>query len=174
MRSDCAATGSAPDSDLVNLYRNNHRWLLEMLRRKLNGDTDNAADIAHDVFERILRAGSVASVREPRAYLTTVASRLTANYYRRLALERSYLQALASHPQASHPSEEERALVVEALSAISRVLAGLPARARSVFLMAQLEGMSYSDIARVMKLTLNVVQKDMIKAITHCYQAVYA
>lgn len=174
MGSDSIAAGAGPDNDLGRLYRDNHRWLLALLRRKLGGDADNAADLAHDVFERILCAGSVASVREPRAYLTTVASRLTANYYRRLALERSYLQALASQPDAVQPSEEERALVVEALSSISRVLADLPARARSVFLMAQLEGMSYRDIADHMKLTLNVVQKDMVKAIAHCYQAVYA
>ena len=174
MGSDCAAAQTGPDADLNRLYRDNHRWLLDLLRRKLDGDTHNAADLAHDVFERILRAGSIVSVREPRAYLTTVASRLTANYYRRLALERSYLQALASQPGAMQPSEEERALVMEALSAISRVLADLPARARSVFLMAQLEGMSYRDIGAHMGLTLNVVQKDMVKAISHCYQAVYA
>lgn len=174
MSSHCMAADAGPDNDLNRLYRDNHRWLQDLLRRKLGGDADNAADLAHDVFERILCAGSVASVREPRAYLTTVAARLTANYYRRLALERSYLQALASQPDAVQPSEEERALVVEALSAISRVLTDLPARARSIFLMAQLEGMSYREIAGHMKLTLNVVQKDMVKAIAHCYQAVYA
>ncbi|WP_342791185.1 sigma-70 family RNA polymerase sigma factor [Pigmentiphaga aceris] len=145
-----------------------------MLRRRLGGDADNAADLAHDTFERIIRAGSVDGVREPRAYLTTVATRLTANFYRRLALERSYLQALEQYPAAQQPSEEERALVVEALESISRVLAGLPRRARSVFLLAQLDGLPYQQIADELGISLNVVQKDMIKAITHCYDAVYA
>ena len=65
----------APDASLLvhRLYREHHAWLVELLSRKL-GNREQAADLAHDAFERILRAGAV-QAGEPRAYLTTVARR---------------------------------------------------------------------------------------------------
>ena len=148
---------------LVNtLYSDHHPWLLDMLRRKL-GNLDNAADLAQDTFV----------LREPRAYLTTVASRIAAQYFRRLALERTYLEAIAHLPEASAPSPETRLLVVEALAAVSRVLDGLKPHVREIFLMAQLDGLTYSQIAQQLGVTINVVQKAMLKAYRHCYDAVY-
>ncbi|MCB5184632.1 hypothetical protein LG201_05380 [Methylobacillus gramineus] len=49
-----------------------------------------------------------------------------------------------------------------------------PARTREIFLLAQLDGMKYVDIAAQMQVSVNVVQKAMIKAFQHCYSAVYA
>lgn len=154
------------------LYSDHHPWLLELLRRKL-GNLDNAADLAHDTFARILSSNEAGPLREPRAYLTTVASRVAAQYFRRLALERSYLDAIAHLPEASTPSPETRLLVLEALASVSRVLDGLKPVVREIFLMAQLDGFSYAQIADQLGLTLNVVQKAMGKAYRHCYDAVY-
>jgi len=168
-----APTHADASADVGRLYQDHHRWLVELLRRRLGGDTEHAADLAQDTFERLMRAGPGPGLREPRAYLTTVATRLMANFFRRAALERSYLEALAHAPLAHQPSAEDRALVLEALASVSRVLDGLPPRTRNVFLYAQLDGLPYRDIAEMMGLTLNVVQKDMIKAIAHCHAALY-
>lgn len=158
---------------LVNtLYSDHHPWLLDMLRRKL-GNLDNAADLAQDTFVRILSSNEAGPLREPRAYLTTVASRIAAQYFRRLALERTYLEAIAHLPEASAPSPETRLLVVEALAAVSRVLDGLKPHVREIFLMAQLDGLTYPQIAQQLGVTINVVQKAMLKAYRHCYDAVY-
>ncbi|AJG23745.1 sigma-70 family RNA polymerase sigma factor [Cupriavidus basilensis] len=161
-----------PQSELHALYRNHHGWLVNLLWRKL-GNADNAADLAQDTFARLLVACDASSLREPRAYLTTVASRLTAQYFRRLALERAYLEALALQPEAAAPSPETRALVVEALTAVSTVLEQLPPRVCEAFLLSQLDGLAYKDIAQRLGVTVNVVQKWMSKAFLHCYTAVY-
>ena len=65
-------------------------------------------------------------------------------------------------------------LVVEALTAISRVLDGLSPRVREIFLLAQLDGLSYAEIAGQYNMSVNAVQKSMIRAFQHCYAAVYA
>ncbi|ALM86234.1 sigma-70 family RNA polymerase sigma factor [Bordetella sp. N] len=158
--------------DIETLYRHHHGWLVGMLRRKL-GNRENAADLAQDTFARLLTTTAAVQPREPRAYLCTVASRLAAQYFRRQALERAYLDALAQQPEAHAPSTETRALILEALEAISRVLDALPQRTRAIFLMAQLDGLTYPGIAAELNVTVNVVQKAMIKAFQHCYQAVY-
>ncbi|MGT2490841.1 hypothetical protein ACU4GD_10740 [Cupriavidus basilensis] len=49
------------------------------------------------------------AARAARLTLTAVASRLTAQYFRRLALERAYLEALALQPEATAPSPRKPA-----------------------------------------------------------------
>ncbi len=158
-------------ANVETLY-DHHGWLVRLLCRKL-GNIDNAADLAQDTFARILSSKEQIMVREPRAYLTTIASRLTAQYFRRLALERSYLEALAQQPEDSHPSPEARLLVLEALTAVSGVLDALPTRTKEIFLLSQLDGLTYPEIATRLGVTVNVVQKAMIKAYQHAYQVVY-
>lgn len=165
---------TAVHSNFVSdLYSHHHGWLVGLLRRKL-GNIDNADDLAQDTFARILTARDTASIREPRAYLTTVATRLMAQYFRRLALERAYLDALAALPEETAPSPETRMLVVEALTAVSRVLDGLSPRVRDIFLLSQLDGLSYAEIGTQFGMSVNAVQKSMIRAFQHCYAAVYA
>jgi len=159
--------------ELEVIYSDHHRWLVNFLRRKL-GNIDNANDLAQDTFARILAGCDNEVIREPRAYLTTIASRLTAQYFRRLALERAYLDALAGMPEETAPSPETRMLVVEALTAVSRVLDGLSPRVRDIFLLSQLDGLTYAEISSQFDMSVNAVQKSMIRAFQHCYAAVYA
>ncbi|WP_416054514.1 sigma factor [Kerstersia gyiorum] len=42
------------DQIVHGLYREHHAWLVSLLRRRL-GDNHQAADLAQDVFERLLR-----------------------------------------------------------------------------------------------------------------------
>ncbi|MNR53358.1 putative RNA polymerase sigma factor FecI [compost metagenome] len=64
-------------------------------------------------------------------------------------------------------------LVLEALDAVGQVLDGLANRVREVFLLSQLDGLTYPQIAERLGLTVNVVQKAMLKAYRHCYAAVH-
>ena len=72
------------------------------LRGKL-GDAHQAADLAQDTFLRLLTVNSSTisdgSLREPRAYLRTIAGRLVVDRWRRLEIERAYLAVLESRPQ---------------------------------------------------------------------------
>lgn len=179
----CALSSPAPEAMSITefalqrqqvavLYTDHHGWLQGWLRRKL-GNTSDAADIAHDTFVRLLRQNSDEHIREPRAYLTTIAGGLINSHWRRQALEQAWLDTLAVHPQALAPSPEERHLALEALEEVARLLDGLPAQVRECFLLSQLDGLTYPQIAAQLDLTVNVVQKAMTRAMTHCYQALY-
>src|SRR5256885_4918507 len=102
-----------------------HGWLQGWLRRRLGNGAD-AADLAQDTFVRILGVRDLAGVQEPRAYLTTVAKGVLVNWYKRQALERAYLEALAALPEPVAPSPEQRALVLETLHEIDAMLDALP------------------------------------------------
>src|SRR5690606_27894601 len=117
------------------------------LRRRL-GDACDAADIAHDTFVRVIASRRAATLgHEPRAFLTHVAKGLVVDHWRRQEVERAYLATIALLPEPEAPSPETRLLILEALCRIEAMLSGIPGRTREIFLLAQLDGLTYPQIA---------------------------
>lgn len=156
----------APPQPVAELYREHHGWLHGWLRKRL-GCTHQAADLAQDTFVKVLLAPSLDDIREPRAWLTTVAHGIMVNHLRRKKLELAYLDAIASHPQPLAPSPEERAVIIEALCEIDALLDGLPAKVRQAFLLSQVEGLTYTEIAARLDVSLSMVKKYMLRATLH-------
>lgn len=162
---------SAPDcatspSDVEALYSTHHGWLQGWLRGKL-GNAFDAADLAHDTFVRILIDRNALAIREPRSYLATVAGRVVVDHYRRRALERAYLEALAHWPQPLAPSCEESAILLETLYEIDAMLDGLGSRLKQVFILSQFEGLTYTQISAQLGVSLRTVNSDMARAVAH-------
>ncbi|SDG78173.1 RNA polymerase sigma-70 factor, ECF subfamily [Duganella sp. OV458] len=153
--------------DAGSLYSSHHGWLHNWLWRKL-GCRDGAADIAHDTFVRVLDAGTLDALREPRAYLSTIANGLLVNHWRRLTLERAYLDALAQQEESLASSPEERALVIEALVQVDAMLDKLSPKAREAFLLSQFDGLTYSAIAAQLQVSERMVKKYMAQAMLQC------
>ncbi|ONM44489.1 RNA polymerase subunit sigma [Halopseudomonas pachastrellae] len=152
------------------LYAEHHRWLLGWLRQRL-GCLHDAADLAQDTFIRVLTARdavSVEPIHEPRAFLRTVAGRLLSNHLRRRSLELAWQQTLANLPEPEVPSPEVQAVLLQTLHEIDALLDGLPARARRVFLLAQLEGLTYAQIAEQFGVSVRTIKRDMAEAFEQC------
>jgi RNA polymerase sigma-70 factor (ECF subfamily) len=155
--------------EIATLYTDHHGWLHGWLRKKL-GNTFDAADLAQDTFMRILVARNPVAIEEPRAYLTTVARGVLINWYKRQALERAYLEALALLPEPEAPSPEHRAIILETLHEIDAMLDALQPVARRVFLLSQLEGLKYEDIAAQTGVSLTSVKRYMRDAFRQCME----
>lgn len=155
------------------LYSNHHGWLQGWLRRRL-GSAGDAADLAHDTFLRILQTGCAPEPERSRAYLTQIAKGLVVDMHRHRLVEAAYLDALASRAHALAPSAEQRALVIEELLLVDRVLGALPAKVREVFLMSQLDGMTYTQIAQCKGIAFATVRKYMLCAAQALHAAMRA
>ena len=168
---------SAPDypftQQVEHLYCNHHSWLQGWLRKKL-GNPFDAADIAQDTFIRVLAGRQKVRVQEPRAYLTTIAKGLVIDRYQRQALEQAYLATLVLLPVVQHPSAEERYLILETLHEIDAMLDALPAQVRQVFLLSQIEGLKYEEIAEQMGIALITVKRYMKQAFLQCLTCIAA
>lgn len=159
---------AATSHDFVaELYVDHHGWLQGWLRKKL-GCSHRAADLAHDTFVRLLAREEAIAIQEPRAFLATVAKGILINWYQRQALERAYLEALALLPQRQAPSEEQRYLVLEALYEVDAMLHALPPLVKRTFLLSQIEGMKYEDIAQHIGVSLATVKRYMRQGFRQC------
>ncbi|MEG3002801.1 MAG: sigma-70 family RNA polymerase sigma factor [Comamonas sp.] len=162
---------SSPAADPVHtLYIDHHAWLHGWLLRKL-GNTHQAADLAQDTFVRVIVGEQAQAIREPRAYLTTLAQRVLYNFWRRRELEQAWLDALAALPEATALSPEDYALVREAVEALDQWLDGLPPKVRQVFLMRRLDDMKHAEIAQAMQLSITTVERYMKQALVHLFQS---
>jgi RNA polymerase sigma-70 factor (ECF subfamily) len=128
----------------------------------------SAEDIAAETFAQVLSAPSAAPVLEPRAFLTTIAKRLLFQIWRRRDLERAYLDALRNDEEASVPSPEEYAQMMEALIEIDRLLDGLPAKVKATFLLSQVDGLTYPQIATSLGISQRSVSDYMAMAVKRC------
>lgn len=159
---------AAQQLQIHTLYSDHHRWLVVWLRRRL-GCAHNAQDLAQDTFVRVLRRpDALDQLREPRAWLTTVAHGLVVDHVRRQQLERAYADAIAAFPEPELPSPETRLLILEALARIDALLDGLNPKARRAFLLSRLEGLSYPEIAKQLGVSLSSVEKYMATSLRHC------
>lgn len=149
------------------LYTDHHGWLQGWLRRRL-GDSFAAADLAHDTFVRVLAKEVQPAFREPRALLTTIASGLVLNLRRHQRIEQAYLAALSTLPEQLAPSPEARAIAIEALVEMERMLDGLPLQVRQAFLMSQLDGLKQSEIAERLGLSVPTVRRYVTRALEQC------
>lgn len=150
-----------------NLYSEHHGWLHRWLDRKL-GNTSDAADLAHDTFVRLLTRQSIATGAEPRALLTHIAKGLVIDRWRRQDVERAYLETIAHLPEPQMPSPETRWLILEALYRIDAMLCAMPEKTRQAFLMSQVDGMTYPQIATELNVSLITVKRYMRDAFLAC------
>ncbi|PXX69437.1 RNA polymerase sigma-70 factor, ECF subfamily [Pseudomonas sp. LAMO17WK12:I10] len=157
-----------PEQSLHALYRDHRSWLESWLRQRM-GNAWDAADLSQDTFLRVLTSSQqLVDLREPRAYLVTVGKRLLSNFYTRRKLEQAYLDALASLPEDSVPSLEQRWVLLETLQALDELLDGLPPLVRRAFLWSQLEGLGYREIAERLDVSERTVKRYMAQAYEHC------
>lgn len=152
---------------LESLYRDHQPWLLGRLCARL-GNRADAEDVASETFTQLAESGDAPHLREPRAFLTTIAKRVLFHLWRRQDLERAYLQSLMAVPEAVALSSEQRALLLEAIARIDHALEQLPVPVKTAFLYSRLDGMTYPEIAQALGVSLATVERYMKRALLQC------
>jgi RNA polymerase sigma-70 factor (ECF subfamily) len=97
-----------------------------------------------------------------------MANGMCIDLWRRREVEQAWLDALAAHPEAVEPSAEDRAIVIETLCRVSAMLERLPEKVASAFVLSQLHGLRYREIAERLQVSERMVKKYMARAMLHC------
>lgn len=164
---------SLPETDSIIpldvLYGTHRSWLYGWLRRSV-GCSQQAADLVQDTFLRLLVRGQPINNSAPRALLTRIARALVIDHWRRDALERAYLEALAQMPESSHPSPEVRHEALQSLERIAQLLDDLKPVVRKAFLLYQLGDLSHAQVAQQLGISSRTVERYVASALLHCYR----
>jgi RNA polymerase sigma-70 factor (ECF subfamily) len=159
----CGDRSVDPRRQVAVLYRERAASLRRKLRLRL-GSTDEANEILHDAFTRLLGARTLDSVRDPGAFLNRIIRNLLVDRSRRHSVRPLHVDIedadLAVAPEQGHGLELEqmRSLYKEAVAA-------LPPRTREVFVLHRIDGLSYRDIASRLGIGIRTVEWHIAEAI---------
>lgn len=152
---------------IAHFYQAHHAWLHAWLKKKL-GCSDTAADIAQDTIIKVIYQSDFAKILEPRAYLTTTATRIVIDNVRKQKVEQAYLNAIALHQVDHTPSPEQISLAIASLNEIAAMLQGLPENVYRAFLMYRLDGMRQTEIATELGVSTCMVKQYIARAMLQC------
>lgn len=149
------------------LYRSQAARLLRSLARR--GSPDDALDLLHDTFVRLLRLGSgrVRSLQaeRPEAYLTRTATNLVRDRAR-IAARRSADRHDSADDHILIAPDPHRLLETrDMLRHLEGAMLKLRPRTRQIFLAHRLDGLSYAEIAERTGISIKGVEKQMSRAI---------
>jgi RNA polymerase sigma-70 factor (ECF subfamily) len=146
-----------PVADTEMLFRLYHDRVFRYLYRTA-GEVDTAHDLTQDVFLRVSRA-AVPEASEPElaAWLFRIARNIFLDHRRRLA-RRPQESLSESHGVSGRSASQETA------AAVSQALATLPDIDRDVFLLREMAGLGYDEIARTCDLTPDAVRSRIHRA----------
>ena len=112
----------------------------------LTGDADQALDLAEDTILEALAADQEAPPVDVRIWLLTLLHQHRRNPFRQI------------DPLADRPQPEMNSAALLSQSALERAIARLPEEQRAALLLVGLEGLSYSETAVVLQISLAAVR----------------
>jgi RNA polymerase sigma-70 factor (ECF subfamily) len=134
------------ETHLASVYR---------FARRLTGDCHAAEDLAQETLLRAWRRRErLRNPRVARVWLLTIANNLWRDQLRRGMRPAAQVKPLASDPPAPTDSPEELAARQEDLRQVLTALDDLPSRQREVLYLSAYEGLTLSEIADVLGITV--------------------
>jgi len=144
--------------------------LRAFLYRRVHRHPD-AAELAQEVYLRMLRVPDMQAIRNPEAYLYAVASNLAKEHAQRLPRDASVLdiddptvqQQLAELPTFTSQLDDEARV-----RRLREVLQQLSPKCRAAVELQYWHGLRYEEIAQRLGISTHMVKKYLSQALTHC------
>ncbi|HEU4628781.1 MAG TPA: RNA polymerase sigma factor SigJ [Gemmatimonadaceae bacterium] len=157
----------SPDEVLV------HRPRLLGLAYRMLGDMDEAEDVVQETYLRWYRAAPE-DVRSPEAWLVTAATRLAVDRLRRLKVERATYPGpwlpepvptdAPAAPAGPPPPDRNAELASDLSIALLLLLERLGPEERAAFLLREVFGVDYAEIARILERRPDAVRQMVHRA----------
>jgi RNA polymerase sigma-70 factor, ECF subfamily len=143
-------------ADSARLFTTYHASLVRYFSGAV-GEPETARDLAQDVFVRVAAADALpASDDGTRAWVFHIARNVAIDHHRRQRVRKS--EPIVVDPAAGGSDSADTVLFVK------QALAALDDLARDVFLMREVAGLSYSEIATACGLTPDAVRSRIHRA----------
>ena len=151
------------------------KWVYTDLFRSIYGQTRNfhlANDVLHDAIVKFAVKNSLKQIDEPQAYLRGIVKNTIVDYYRDAAhfVDTELLSADQAdiNPElelCEKYSPEKMVDIKQRMQALQNIIDCLPPKCRQVFWMHRIEGQPQLEIAAELGISLNMVERHMIRAL---------
>jgi len=138
--------------------------------RRLRTKAD-AGDLVQEVYLRMLRVGDPEAIRNPEAYLFTVAANLlkeNAVADRRHAQEVAVEAAEGTQALTFVPGFEAAVDAPQRVARLCEVIEELPLKCSAAVILQYRDEMSHQDIAAHLEVTPRMVKRYLAQALSHC------
>jgi RNA polymerase sigma-70 factor (ECF subfamily) len=155
---------------VARLFAEHGSSLQAFLYRRLRGHSD-AAELAQEVYLRMLRVPDMEAIRNPESYLYTVASNLAKEHFRH---QRTDGQALdvddpwVNEQLAELPHIAGQLDTQTRIKRLREVLNQLPPKCHAAVVLQYWHGLSYDEIAQRLGISTHMVKKYLRQALIHC------
>lgn len=160
----CVATDTDTDTDATDVFEA-HRPVLTGVAYRMLGRVTDAEDVVQEAWLRWTGADR-AQIREPRAYLVRITTRLAIDRLRQVQSRReSYVGPWLPEPVTTDfgptvPDTAERAVLADSVSlAVLVVLESLSPLERAVFVLREAFGFPYAEIAATLDRSESAVRQ---------------
>jgi RNA polymerase sigma-70 factor (ECF subfamily) len=164
-------TDSAP-SLVERLFAEQRAALQTFFRRRIRGK-DDAADLAQEVYVRMLRVSDQDAIRNPVGYLYTVASNLVKEHAlleRRAARSVDIEELPAAEQLETLPAFDGDIDARTRALRLRVVLQELRPKCRAAVVLRFTHDLSYREIARQLGVSPQMAKKYVAQALSHCHR----
>jgi len=144
--------------------------LQAFLRRRVRRQAD-AAELAQEVYVRMLRVADMTTIRNPEAYLYTVATNLAREHARQQPSDSRLLDVddpLLQEQLAELPAFGGQIDTEQRIERLREVLGQLPPKCHAAVVLQYWHGLSYEEIAQRLGVSTHMVKKYLSQALVHC------
>jgi RNA polymerase sigma-19 factor, ECF subfamily len=163
MKSNPSNPGAQLTASVFERYgKELHRYLLRHLRQP-----QDAGDLAQEVYLRLLRLEKSELVRQPNAYVFFVAAQVVSQFKLRAQAEPVLYDSDIAQERTENPPHfrtDELGEHLNAQRSLETLLSRLPATHRDVLLLRRRDGLSWTEIARELGLSVHTVKKYLHEA----------
>jgi RNA polymerase sigma factor (sigma-70 family) len=142
------------------------RYLAARLR-----NTSDVSDLVQEVFLRLLRVERHDSIRNPEAYVMTVASHVLHQHSLRLASHPQTVDAIDPSVDLQSAIEADPGIQLDAqrrLERLDEALAQTAPNVHATFVLHRRDGLTLEEIAKRLGVSRSMVKKYLAKALIHC------
>ena len=128
-------------------------------------------DVAQEVFLRLLRVQQHDAIRNPEAYLFTVASHVLHQHTLRRSMDPVSIDITDAQDEIDFPGTEDPEAKADAagkMELLERALAQLPPRVAAALVMHRVLGFTVPEIADQLGVSRDSVKKYLMRAAHHC------
>lgn len=160
----------APNPDrseaLAEISRNHHAALVRFLTLR-TGSVEDAKELVQEAYAKMLALDRPGTISFLAGYLWRIAVNLAIDRGRQRALHERYTQTALPRAETREVSAETTVEARQRLAIVERAIGELPARCFQAFVLHVLQGLTFDEVGREMRISGRMAKKHLARALEY-------